>query len=153
VIGERGRGALLYALSATLLIAGGLWFFRAAPPSREDPRVAAWQQSAADRLPDLPLQVTAETLVLDGDRTTERTATVDGGSYTLSMICLGAGGQVRVSLSLAGDDSGRAVRCAEDPVSVTVTMAVAADFFLRVSGETDGNPAVFRWRLDRSRGL
>jgi hypothetical protein len=78
---------------------------------------------------------------------------VDGGSYTLTMICLGAGGQVRVRLSSAGDDTGRAVPCGEEPVSVTLRMALATEFLLHVSGETGGNPAVFRWRLNPTRGF
>ena len=151
--GERARGALLYGLTVAVLLAGGLWFVRAAPPPGEDPRIMAWRQSATESLPDLPFQVTAETLVLGGDRTTERTAAVNGGSYMLTMICLGAGGQVRVRLSSAGDDTGRAVPCGADPASVTLRMALATEFLLQVSGETDGNPAVFRWRLNPTRGF
>ena len=151
--GERARGALLYALSVVLLLAGGLWFFRAAPATGDDPRVAGWQRSAAQLLPDQPFQVMADTIVMPGDITTERTTNVDGGSYRLSMICLGDGGHVRVRLSSAGDDSGRAVACVQDPASVTLTVALAADFFMRVSGETGGATTVFRWRLDRARGF
>jgi hypothetical protein len=36
---------------------------------------------------------------------------------------------------------------------VTLTVALATDFFMTVSGETGGPAAVFRWRLDRSRGF
>jgi hypothetical protein len=153
VIGERARGALLYSLSAVLLLAGGVWFFRAAPATGDDPRVSRWRRSAAQLLPDLPYQVTADTVVMAGDITTERTANVGGGSYTLSMICLGDGGHVRVRLSSVGDDSGRAVACTRDPAPVTLTVALAADFFMLLSGETGGATAVFRWRLDRARGL
>jgi hypothetical protein len=153
VRGERARGALLYGLSAVVLLAGGVWFVRAAPPPGEDPQVRAWRQSALESLPDLPLQVTAETVVLAGDRTTERTAMVDSGSYTLTMICLGGGGQVRVRVSSIGDDTGRAVPCGAEPESVTLRMALATEFLLRVSGETDGESAVFRWRLNPSRGF
>jgi hypothetical protein len=32
-------------------------------------------------------------------------------------------------------------------------MALATEFLLRVSGETDGESAVFRWRLNPSRGF
>lgn len=151
--GERARGALLYGLFASLLVTGGVWFVRTAPPPGEDPQVTAWRQSALVSLPDLPFQVTAETVVVAGDRTTERSAMVDSGSYTLTMICLGGGGQVRVRVSSTGDDTGRAVPCEAEPVSVTLRMALATEFLLRVSGETDGDPAVFRWRLNPSRGL
>jgi Family of unknown function (DUF6023) len=153
VIGERARGTLLYALSIVLLLAGCVWFFRAAPTTGEDPRVASWRRTAAQLLPDLPFQVTADTIVMAGDITTERTTNVGGGSYTLSMICLGDGGHVRVRLSSVGDDSGRAVACTPNPASVTLSVALAADFFMLVSGETGGATAVFRWRLDRTHGL
>jgi Family of unknown function (DUF6023) len=153
VNGDRARGALLYALSAVLLLGGGVWFFRAAPTTGDDPRVASWRRTAAQLLPDLPFQVTADTIVMAGDVTTERSTNVGGGSYTLSMVCLGDGGHVRVRLSSVGDDSGRAVACTPDPASVTLNVALAADFFMLVSGETGGATAVFRWRLDRARGL
>ncbi len=128
--GDRAKGALLYALSAVLLLGGGVWFFRAAPTTGDD-----------------------HTIVMAGDITTERSTNVGGGSYTLSMVCLGDGGHVRVRLSSIGDDSGRAVACTPDPASVTLNVALAADFFMLVSGETGGATAVFRWRLDRARGL
>jgi hypothetical protein len=153
-MGERGRGALLYALFAVLLLAGGGWFVRTAPVTGGDPRVADWQQSAARLLPDLPLQVKSDTIVVAGDTTTERTTNVPGGSYSLSMVCLGDGGQVRVRLSANGDeDSGRGVPCTADPSTVTLTVALASDFFMLVTGETEGGTAVFRWRLDRARGF
>jgi hypothetical protein len=153
VTGERGRGVLLYTLSAVLLLGGGLWFFRAAPPSGDDPQVDAWRNRAAALLPDVPLEVMADTIVMAGDISTERNASVDGGSYTLSMVCLGERGQVRVRLSTSGNDSGRAVRCAGKPASVSLSVALADHFFMLVSAETEGGTAVFRWRLDRGRGL
>jgi Family of unknown function (DUF6023) len=153
VISERARGVLLYALSAALLVAGGLWFVRSAPAARTDRRVQAWQDSAANLLPDRPLQVRADTIVMNGDSSTERNESVGGGSYTLSMICLGDRGRVRVRLSASGDDSGRAVPCSAAPQTVAVTVGLAADFFMKISAETDGHIAVFRWRLDRTRGF
>jgi hypothetical protein len=33
-----------------------------------------------------------------------------------------------------------------------LTVALAGDYFMSISGETDGT-AVFRWRLDRVRGF
>jgi hypothetical protein len=153
-MGERVRGTVLYALSAVLLLAGGVWFVRSAPDDGDDPRVVAWRQTAVRLLPDQPLQVTSDTIVVTGDMSTERTADVQGGSYALSMICLGDGGQVRVRLSASGDeDSGRGVPCSSDPSTVTLTVALASDFFMLVAGETEGGTAVFRWRLDRTRGF
>jgi hypothetical protein len=150
---EKGRGRALYALFTVLLAGGGVWFFRTAPSTGADPRVPGWQTAAARLLPDQPFQIKADTIVVTGDATTERTTGVPAGAYSLSMVCLGDGGQVRVRLSSSGDDSGRGLPCTEDPATVTLTVALATDFFMTVSGETGGPAAVFRWRLDRSRGF
>ena len=153
MISERRRGVLLYALSAVLLLAGGVWFFRSAPGDYVDPRVPAWRQSATNLLPDLPTQVIADTIVMQDGIAAERTTTVGGGSYALTMVCVGERGSVRVRLSSSGTDSGRAVPCAEAPGSVTLTVALSEDFYLRASAETGGAAAVFRWRLEHARGL
>ena len=151
---ERGRGVVLYALAGILLLAGALWFHRAAPVGAEDPRVKSWRAAAVRLLPDLPFQVTADTVVLPGGTSTHRDQSVDGGSYSLSMVCLAESGSVRVRLSTSGDDSGRAVPCAaRSPASVSLTVGLADDFFLQMSAETGGRTAVFRWRLDRARGF
>jgi hypothetical protein len=150
---ERARGVLLCLLFAVLLGGGGLWYFQAAPDSTSDARVKTWRDSAANLLPDRPFQVRADTIVMPGDSRTERSEPVGGGSYTLSMICLGERGRIRVRLSTSGDDSGRGVPCAQTPAPVSLTVGLADDFFMEVSSETDGSIAVFRWRLDRTRGF
>ena len=153
MIGDRTRGALLYTLAAVVLLAGGVWFFRTAPETGLDPRVAEWQTTAERLLPDSPLQTMADTIVLTGDTSTEHNSPVDGGSYALSMICAGTG-QVRVRLSSSGrNDSGRVVRCSDAPSPERLRVALADEFFLSVSGEQDDGGAVFRWRLERTRGL
>jgi Family of unknown function (DUF6023) len=151
----RARGAVLYALAVVLLLGFAVWYVRAAPPGgpSADPRVPGWRAAAGRLLPDLPLQVTAETIVMSGGTTTQRTRPVSGGSYALSMICLGDQGAVRVRLSASGYDSGRAVPCRESPSSVTLTVGLADEFLMRVNAETDSSPAVFRWRLDRATGF
>jgi len=96
--------------------------------------------------------VKSETVLVGGGATTERSADVAGGSYQLSMICLGDGGHVRVRLSASADeDSGRGVPCGSRPSAVTLTVAVASRFYMLVSGESQAGTAVFRWRLDRNR--
>ena len=152
MIGDRKRGVLLYSLAGVVLLIGGLWFFGAAPQTGVDPRVAEWQTTAERLLPDLPLQTMADTIVLTGDIATERTSPVDGGSYALSMICAGTG-QVRVRLSSNGTDSGLAVRCSDAPTERRLRVALAGEFFLSVSAEEDDGGAVFRWRLERTRGF
>ena len=150
--GERARHALLYVIFVGLLVSGGLWYLRTAPDPGEDPRVALWRRSAVEQLPDLPLQVAADTMVMAENGSAVRTTSVAGGSYDLTMICLGDGGRVRVRLSTTSRDTGRGIPCAQPPSQVTVTVGLDANFFMEVAGETDGT-AVFRWRQDRSRGV
>lgn len=154
MISERGRGPLLYLLAVVLLVGGGLWFVRSAPAGIADARVGAWRDNAANLLPDRPFQIRADTIVMAGDSRTERNVTVEtAGTYALSMVCVGERGQIRVRLSTTGNDSGRAVPCAEAPRQVKLMVALVAEFFMEASAETDGKIAVFRWRLDRARGF
>lgn len=152
----RTRGWVLYAVAAVLLLAGAAWYVRSAPAGgpAPDSRVAGWRSAAGSLLPDLPLQVTAVTMVIAGGSSAQRTQPVTGGSYTVSMICLGDHGAVRVRLSATGYDSGRAVPCAASaPSTVTLTVGLADDFVLYATAETDADVAVFRWRLSRTRGF
>jgi hypothetical protein len=151
VIAERTRGAVLYALTAVLLLGGGLWYVRAAPDVEIDPRIPAWRATAEERLPDRPLQEMSETVVLSGRLGTERSTPVNGGEYALSMICAGTG-KVRVKVSSSGNDSGRAVACSDAPAVDRVQVSLAEEFYISLSAEDDdGGGAVFRWRLDRAR--
>jgi hypothetical protein len=143
-------GVSLYAFALVLLVAGGVWFVRTAPDTGEDPAVAAGRATVERLLPDLPRQAQAETMVLGAGVRTERSTDVAGGSYALAMLCVGDG-QVRVRLSAVGEDSGRAVPCSEqDPQPVELTVGLADNLYLAVSAETEG-PAVFRWRVTRTR--
>lgn len=152
--GARARGVVLYSLAAALLLGGAFWYVRAAPAGmRPDPRVAAWREAADRLLPDRQQQITSGTIVMSDGTSTQRTHAVIGGSYALSMICLGDHGAVRVRLSGKGYDSGRAVPCAASPQPVTVTVGLADQFFMLVDAETDTSAAVFRWRLDRANGF
>lgn len=147
--GDRARGATLYALAVILLVAGGVWFFAAAPVTGADPALVASRETAEELLPDLPLQVEAETMVLSAGVRRQRSTSVPGGSYALEALCLGDG-QVRVWLSATGVDSGRAARCAAaNPEPMELTMGLADEFFMAVSAETD-SPVVFRWRVTRT---
>ncbi len=148
--GERATGATLYTLAVALLLAGGVWFVRAAPEVGEDPAVVAGRATVERLLPDVPRQVQAETMVLAEGGRAERNTEVPGGSYALAMLCVGAG-QVRVRLSSMGEDSGRAVPCAAgDSQPVELAFGLADDLYLALSAETRGT-AVFRWRLTRTR--
>jgi hypothetical protein len=152
-MGDRSRGAVLYAITGVVLLTGTVWFVRAAPDTGADPRVAAWRATAEDLVPDQPLQAIADTIVLTGVSTRERTTTVDSGAYTLTMVCAGTG-RVRVRLSAVSSDSGRAVRCADDPTRERLEdLGLPGEFFMLVSSEPeDAGSVVFRWRLDRALG-
>ncbi|MEV6629961.1 DUF6023 family protein [Actinoplanes sp. NPDC051470] len=147
---ERTRGVLLYALTAVVLLGGGLWFVRAAPRTGEDPRMRVWQDKVEEVVPDRPLAI-AETVRLEGNNATERTSSVDGGSYSLTMACAGTG-QVRVRVSTNRRDSGRAVPCSDIPRIGRLDVALADEFYIQVSGEDEQGGAVFRWRLERNLG-
>ena len=147
---DRAAGAALYASALVLLVAGGVWFVRTAPETGEDPAVAAGRVTVERLLPDLPRQAEAETVVLASGKRAERNTPVQGGSYTLALLCVGDG-QIRVRLSDTGLDSGRAVPCQQrDPQPVELTVGLADELFMAMSAETDG-PAVFRWRVVRAR--
>ena len=153
MIDDRTRGALLYSLAGLVLLGGGVWFFRAAPETGLDPRVSEWQATVEQLLPDMPLQTMADTIVLTGDLSTERNSPVVGGPYSLSVICAGTG-QVRVRLSSpGGNDSGRAVRCSDNPLPERLRFSLADEFYMSVSGEQEAGGAVFRWRLERVGGF
>jgi hypothetical protein len=149
VTDERSRGVVLYGLTALALAGGGVWFLRAAPQTEPDPRVAVWQATAESRLPDMPLQEDADTIVLRGDLAAERNTPIRAGSYALSVICAGTG-QVRVRVSTGGTDSGRAVPCSDQPTPEIIRVALVDQFYLQVSAEEDRGGAVFRWRLQRA---
>ena len=149
--GERARGATLYTFAAVLLLTGGLWFERAAPARQADEGIATARATVERLLPDLPQSSESETLVLvAGEPTERRTTTLRGGSYTVTMLCLGKG-QVRVKLSETGEDTGKAVHCsAGAPEPVELALGLAEELYLSLSAETSG-PAVFRWRATRIR--
>lgn len=149
---DRTRGLVLYSLAGVVLLGGGLWFVRAAPGETPNPRIADWQARVEVALPDLPSQTLSDTIVLRSEMRTERTSAVDGGAYTLSLVCAGTG-RVRVRLSSPGGaDSGQAVPCSEDPVPERLRFSLADEFAMSVAGEETADGAVFRWRLERSRG-
>jgi hypothetical protein len=154
VTDERARGVVLYALAGVMLLGGGVWFVRADPKIEPSEDVAGWRATAERVLPDTSLQSMAETVVLTSGGRTERTSPVASGAFILSMLCTAPTGQVRVRLSPAGADTGRAVPCdAEKPEVARVQVALVEQLYLRLSAENADQGAVFRWRLDRNRGF
>jgi Family of unknown function (DUF6023) len=144
---ERARGAQLCALAVLVLGGGGGWFFAAAPDTGEDPRVPGWRETVMRGLPDDGAQAAAGTVVLGRGGDTEAAAAVPGGSFRLTMLCAGEG-QVRARLSETGNDTGRAVPCADRPEPVTLTVGLGTQFHLHLAAENGA--AVFRWRLTRA---
>jgi hypothetical protein len=153
VTAEQTRGVLLYTLTAVLLIAGGLWWVRSAPPGPDDPRVEQWRAKAGLLLPDQIQQVKAETFPLASGHDADRNAVVTAGSYRVTMLCVADRGDVRVRFSTTDSDSGRAVPCAPAPTPVTLTIALADNFFLNATSESPTRAVIFRWRLERAGGL
>jgi hypothetical protein len=141
---ERSRGLQLYALAAAVLVGGGVWFVRAAPDLGDDSQVRAWRATVTRELPDVQPQIDADTVMVARGADHEATAPVPGGSFTLTMVCAGAG-RVRVRLSSTGNDTGLPVACADQPQPVTLNVGLGTEFYLSMIAETDG--AVFRWRL------
>jgi hypothetical protein len=139
-------GALLYALGALLLVAGTLWWVRAAPPAGTDPRVKGWRTSVEQLLPDRADQLAAGTVVIRAGGTSEVTALTRPGRHYLYFLCAGEG-QVLIRLSSSGADSGRLVRCAERPDLQSLAVALADQFYLMVSGPGT-TTVVFRWQLN-----
>ncbi|GAA2551295.1 hypothetical protein GCM10010435_21900 [Winogradskya consettensis] len=141
---DRAQGATLYALATALLVAGGTWFFAAAPALGEDPALAVGRRTVERLVPDTPDQAQAETMVLGAGSSEERSAAVGNGVYTVTMACVGSG-QIRVRVSITTADSGKAVPCAPTPTPVELNVSVAAMLFLSITSESQGE-AVFRWR-------
>jgi hypothetical protein len=141
---ERARGLTLYAVTAALLAAGGIWFVRAAPGDGTDPRIAGWKRTVTAALPDSVPQVDANTVVLGRGADTKATAQVTGGSFRLTMVCAGEG-DVWVALSSSGNDSGLPVPCSDRPQPISMKFALATQFYLAIMPDTDA--AVFRWQL------
>ena len=152
MIDERSRGFILYTLAGLVLVAGGTWYLRSDPLVDDSPQVAAWRELAERSLPDLPLQATAETVVLSSGGRVERRSPIEDGPYILSVVCAGLTGQVRVWLG--ANESGRAVPCSEETPAVNrFPVALVDELQVRLAAENDTGGAVFRWRLERSRGF
>jgi hypothetical protein len=146
-MGDRARGALLYACAALMLAGGGVWWFRAAPRERVDPKIKAWRASAERLLPGADNQTDADTIALTAGEDHEVVANVANGSYQVSMICVGAEGTiVRVSLGEVGDDSGRGLDCGGARTPASFKVGVAGQLRANVSVGSAG-PVVFRYAL------
>ena len=149
-MGERARGAVLYGCAFALVAAGATWWFRAAPRKVTDPQLERWKLSAQHLLPDAEPQEDADTLALAAGVDHQVVATTDPAEYVVSVVCVGgAGSQVRVSLGVAGDDSGVGLSCTDSEPPQTFTVGLADRLRMNVSVSESG-PVVFRYTLVRN---
>ncbi|MEU4425477.1 DUF6023 family protein [Actinoplanes sp. NPDC024001] len=145
---ERGRGAALHLLAASILMLGGVWWWSAAPEQTSDPRLLHWRLSAEQLLPEGGDQESASTLALgDGAGHEEELGGLGTGTFQVSMVCAGDDGS-RIRVSLGGYDSGRGMRCSGPRTPEMFLVGLAGDLRLRVNVEAAG-PVVFRYTLKR----
>jgi hypothetical protein len=150
VIGDRARGAVLYAVTAVLLAGGATWWLRAAPQDRPDPTIEQWRQTALQLLPDQEEQDEADTLALAPNTDHQVLANLDSGNYRLTVVCVGANGsQVRVSLGDTGTDSGRGLDCGGGSERENFDVGTSGELriYLNVS---EAGAVVFRYTLVRN---
>lgn len=149
MVGERARGAVLYACAGLVLAGGGVWWVRAAPRGLDDPEVTQWRRSAERLLPDTDNQESAGTVPLAAGADQEVVADGGDGSYQVSVICVGgAGSSLRISLSDTGD-SGHGLDCASDD-HTPFQFKVSIPDQLRMNVTVTEGPVVFRYSLVRT---
>ncbi|MFC4067144.1 DUF6023 family protein [Actinoplanes subglobosus] len=148
--GERGRGVVLHALAALILVVGVGWWWRAAPRDTVEDPLMGWRHSAEQLLPDVGDQELANTLALEGDAGHEEVVDVEQGDFLISVVCAGDDGS-RVRVSLGTGDSGRGLRCSGSRTPEIFSVGLFDELHLRVAVESPG-PVVFRYALQRSNG-
>src|SRR5688572_12490830 len=111
---DRANGAVLYVSTAVVLAAGAAWWFSAAPAIEVDDQMTAWRSAVEEAAPDRSDQLDARTTVIGPGESGSASGEASPGPYELVLACAGRG-QVRVRLSISGDDSGRAVSCGDAP--------------------------------------
>jgi hypothetical protein len=133
---DRVRGAVLYAGAVVLLVAGGVWWVRAAPRQLVDPAVAQWTATAERLLPEPDEAEADKTVELGAGVDREITVQVDDGSHHIEVVCVGGPNSlVRVSLGTY-NDSGRGLACTghQQPMSFDVGVAGGLRMNLSVGG-------------------
>ena len=150
MIGDRARGALLYATAAALVAGGAVWWVAAAPGENPETDVDRWRATAERLLPDRPEQAGADTMTFASGDEQQVDADVPVGSYQVSVVCVGGPGTTaRVTLSQGGNDSGRGLSCEGDPKTDTFAVALAGGLQMNVVVSEGAGPVVFRYALTR----
>jgi hypothetical protein len=150
-MGDRARGAVVYAVASVLLAGGVTWWLRAAPHEEidPDPTIEQWQRTAMQVLPDESGQDDADTIALAPGADHQVLAVVDSGEYRVSVVCVGSvGSQVRVSLGEAGTDSGHGLDCADGDGGDSFDVGTSGQLRMYLSVNSVG-PVVFRYTLLR----
>lgn len=150
MIGERVRGALLYASAGLVLVAGSAWWVRAAPRPAPASQVERWQLTAERLLPDTDGQEAADTLALAAGVDHEVVASIGTGDHALSVVCVG-GQASEVRISLGVNDSGVRVPCFGTHQSLSFDVGLAGWLRLNVSVGAAG-PVVFRYSIRPAAG-
>jgi len=150
VSGERGRGLVLHALAALILVSGAVWWWAAAPRRAVDERLLGWRLTAEQLLPDVGDQELSNTMALEPGPAHEEVIGVEPGDFLIAVVCAGAE-QSRVRVSLGNGESGRGVRCsgARTPDVLSVGLADELHMLIRVES---GGPVIFRYTLQRANG-
>ena len=150
MIGDRARGVLLYVCAGMVLVAGGFWWFRAAPRDIFSREVEQWRLSAERLLPDVDRQEAADTLALAAGVDHEVLANLADAAYDVSVVCVGgAASQVRVSLGVQ-NDSGLGLECSGSQRSTSLhNVGLAGQLRMNVSVGEAG-PVVFRYCVLRA---
>jgi hypothetical protein len=150
VIADRVRGALLYACAGVVLVAGSVWWFRAAPRDAAGPQIEQWRRTAERLLPDAGRQEAVDTLALAAGVDHEVVANVAVGLHTLSVVCVG-GQASEVRIRLGTQDSGRGMPCSGSRPPVSLDVALPGQLRMNVS-VGDAGPVVLRYSLQRAAG-
>ncbi|HEY0002089.1 MAG TPA: DUF6023 family protein [Actinoplanes sp.] len=72
---ERARGVALYAFAAALLVAGVIWWVRAAPPDARESDAQRWTTTALRLLPDQGIPAQADPVLRCPPSSTARRST------------------------------------------------------------------------------
>ncbi|MEU8237271.1 DUF6023 family protein [Actinoplanes missouriensis] len=144
---ERGRGAVLHLSAVLILIAGAMWWWRAAPREPVDDRLLGWRRTAEQLLPESGEQQMSGTVAVTGGEGHEEVAAVGSGEFLVSVVCAGEDGS-RVRVSLGARETGRGMRCSGSRTPEVFSVGLADELHLRVNVEKAG-PVVFRYTLQR----
>ena len=149
MVGERARGAVLYACAGLILAGGAVWWVRAAPGDVVDPKIKRWRQAAEQLLPETGSQESSGTVALAANADQQVLADGGDGSFLVSVICVGgAGSSMRISLSDT-DDSGHGLSCTGEATPFQFTVSIPDQLRMNVTVNESG-PVVFRYALVRS---